>query len=505
MSVLILRALLFYVTLFFVQSSFAAEVPLSVFPMNAYDQRVDDWLNPKQADYDKPIVPYAYQLIRTRLFYQHVFSPDQDGMSPWSETYVTQLLNQSPGLVDSEKQVMATFDNQGKPKDQLSYGLNFRLHTLQWYDTIVKKMNLAQLKSPIVFDPTKRAIMTKNSYARALPTQDVSFYRFTLAGQGYPFDNLQISAIWIGTPIYVIAQTIDKAWSMILTPAFIAWVPSSDFAYVSKSFLHKWTQAAKKQLAVIKKTDTSILDFNGHFISETYVGTFFPIASQTKSDLNVMVPIRRENGMAGSRESRISKQDAVQMPWTATPHHFADLFKTLIGRPYGWGGIYFFNDCSQELRSIFAVFGIWLSRHSTSQPDSGYAVDQSAAPVEKRIDFLRQSGKPFMTIASLKGHVVLYIGNLADPKAKDATQFVMTYQNLWALGPPDKSFRQVIGKAIIFPLQPKIPGYPQLRSVVAGPVFRVGYLDQLPGGKQFKNILPSAVQLHQASLKRYFE
>ncbi|WP_186292416.1 SH3 domain-containing protein [Cardinium endosymbiont of Dermatophagoides farinae] len=42
-----------------------------------------------------------------------------------------------------------------------------------------------------------------------------------MPGYGYPLDKLQASAIFISTPIYIINQTKDKRWSLVITPDFV--------------------------------------------------------------------------------------------------------------------------------------------------------------------------------------------------------------------------------------------------------------------------------------------
>lgn len=70
-------------------------------------------------------------------------------------------------------------------------------------DQITYNMNIAQFAN-LDYNSNNRAIAIDNLHARALPTNDVHFYSNKIAGQGYPFDNLQETAIWAGTPLYVV-------------------------------------------------------------------------------------------------------------------------------------------------------------------------------------------------------------------------------------------------------------------------------------------------------------
>ncbi|ARD86128.1 hypothetical protein A3306_02600 [Rickettsia bellii] len=111
------------------------------------------------------------------------------------------------------------------------------------------------------------------------------------------------------------------------------------------------------------------------------------------------------------------------MPLDFTRHNMANLMSSLIGRPYGWGNMYFYNDCSAELKNLFTPFGIWLPRNSGAQAEfikeNFYAVDMSAATSLERLSYLMKNGKPFLTIIHIEGYVFLYIGNYPNVHNKE--------------------------------------------------------------------------------------
>ena len=46
-----------------------------------------------------------------------------------------------------------------------------------------------------------------------------------------------------------------------------------------------------------------------------------------------------------------------------------------MGCPYGWGGMYFYNNCSAELKSLFTPFGFGypgILQLKCMQENSGY-------------------------------------------------------------------------------------------------------------------------------------
>jgi hypothetical protein len=172
----------------------------------------------------------------------------------------------------------------------------------------------------------------------------------------------------------------------------------------------------------------------------------------------------------------------VPQPWPYTPRHAAALWRTLLGRPYGWGNAWLLNDCSAELKSFFAPFGLWLPRHSTHQKDAGRAVDLSALDLHGRLDTLARIARPYLTLVWIRGHVMLYLGPITytAPDGASAAGF-MSYQNLWGLwpkAPPDT--RAIVGGSTLFPVLDRYPDQPELQSQADRPDFVATRLDQAP-------------------------
>mgnify|MGYP006431171763 CR=1 FL=1 len=193
--------------------------------------------------------------------------------------------------------------------------------------------------------------------------------------------------------------------------------------------------------------------------------------------MKILIPELGKKGLAITHTAIVAKTTMTKMPLPATRHNFAKIFKTLVNRPYGWGGMYFYNDCSQELKSLFAPFGFWLPRQSSDQTSSGKMVDMSEANAEDRISYLEENGRPLMTIVYIGGHVFLYVGNYTDPNSQ-ASPEVIIYQNIWGLKPEDGSSRVVIGGSVFFPLLNQYPEDTSLVSLADKKYFKIAYLDE---------------------------
>ncbi len=164
------------------------------------------------------------------------------------------------------------------------------------------------------------------------------------------------------------------------------------------------------------------------------------------------------------------------MPLTASPKNLVKIINQLKNRPYGWGDAFFFNDCSQEMKSLFTPFGIWLPRNSAQQAKLSSTLDLSKNNIDERINLLKEKGHPLMTIIYIGGHVMLYIGNKDINNNRAAA---ITYQNMWGMYPENRDKRYVIGQSLFFPLLKHYPEKPDASSPAGKPNFKLIYLDEL--------------------------
>ncbi len=459
----------------FLTRVYAVEVPIYDFSIKNYNQDINQYLPKESDDYSKPLVKPEYQKAQLQQLLRHYYASDDQGLSPWSEALVQSLL---PKVKAIEVAIIDDFDNQKQDPLNYHFAENFKEHDELWLNKIIKNMNLEGLSSS--FHSEQKAIVVHNTFARALPDKAPDFFHFSLAGQGFPFDNLQESALWTGTPIYVLHQSQDKAWSLALTPdAYFGWVKTEDIAYTSAEFIKQWQNKTKEGLMAITQTETTVVDENNQFLFTTYIGAVFPLAEQN----TLYIPLKNKQQQAVLAKGIVGNHAAQLMPLSATPKHIAALIKQLQNRPYGWGGTFFFNDCSQELKSLFTPLGIWLPRNSAQQAQYT-SLDLSAKKMDERINSLMTQGHPLMTIIYIGGHVMLYLGKQKNDNQEEAA---ITYQNVWGLAPPTKDKRYVIGQSLIFPLLKDYPEYPDAKSLANSSYFKLIFLDDLTN----QNLSPS--------------
>ncbi|MDD4357168.1 MAG: NlpC/P60 family protein, partial [Smithellaceae bacterium] len=157
-----------------------------------------------------------------------------------------------------------------------------------------------------------------------------------------------------------------------------------------------------------------------------------------------------QNRQAVIRHGFVPVKAAARKPFRFNPVNAAKIANEMIGEPYGWGGLYGRRDCSAMTRDFFAVFGIWLTRHSSSQvKKAGLYVDlRGLSPEEKKRSIIER-GIPYLTLLWRRGHIMVYIGH-TDGR-------VLIFHNMWGVRTRDhlgRDGRKIVGQAVITTLMP---------------------------------------------------
>jgi cell wall-associated NlpC family hydrolase len=473
----------------------------SIFPLDRYDQNVDRWIDPSRADYRLPLLPADVQQRALQSLLAGYFGPADDPartrdatssaralpsgvdgtpvpratQSPWDPHYVTETLDLA-GRLALTARIEGKLRQFSTDAAHAGFGQNLRPHPDNWLATIRANIDLPALfeaKDDAGADGTayraqRRAISVMRASVRLLPTDDPSFYDPRLPGEGYPFDNLQESTIAPGTPLYIVGQTRDRAWAYVLSPGLTGWVRSDTIGVVDASFVRLWRRAAYTRLLAVTARDSTLIDAAGVFRFDAPVGTVLPAGPTPGSVLAPALDIHR-HAVIVAAVAPASQWQA--MPLSPSPQNMAMLIKALQGRPYGWGGTGFYNDCSLDLHDLMMPFGLVLPRHSSFQVEGPAMVDLSDDDEHARLAFLMTHGRPFFTIIHIAGHVMLYLGN----GIVDGKQVPMVYEDMWGLAPSDRSRRAIVGQSAIMPLLSTFPEDPTLQGQAGGKIFRLGF------------------------------
>jgi hypothetical protein len=290
------------------------------------------------------------------------------------------------------------------------------------------------------------AVAAVNTSMRVLPTDRPAFYDFAKAGEGFPFDMLQNSAVWAGTPLFISHESEDGAWVLAESRYAFGWIPARDVALVSGPL----ADALSKGPFVTPVADRVPLhDWSGSYLFDLRIGQMLPAVARTAEGFALLAPVRDADGSARFVEAEVSLEHVRAWPLFPTTRALAGLADEIMGQPYGWGGLYGNRDCSSTLMDMFAAVGVPLPRNSRVQAKSGKVVDLSGLDPDAKRRLVLEQGIPFATLLTRPGHIMLYIGH------KEGEPLVL--HTAWGLKTEDfrgREGRKVIGGTVITSLAP---------------------------------------------------
>lgn len=357
---------------------------------------------------------------------------------------------------------------QGFLKKQFEVWANFNLainqdKLLLWHEGFLKKTYYGENRKKIPLTTVKEllenahivnypsfkrpALTIKNTSLRILPTSKPFFNDFKRAGQGYPFDMLQVSAVWANTPLMVLHYSLDFAWAYVQTPFAAGWMPTTDFAWINQgqkdAFIHG-------DMVFVNK-DNIAVRWQNQFLFYAHLGTSFLLKKETLNGFFVFVPTQDKEKNLVFKEFYLSNKEGIKGFLPPNSRNIALSINQLLGQNYGWGGLFENRDCSAALKDLFSLFALWIPRNSYYQSRQGgiyYSLASLSNPEKEQ--FILKNGVPFLTLVWLPGHIMLYLGT-------DSRGRAVVFHNTWGLRIIDsnnKEGRKIIGKAVITTLEP---------------------------------------------------
>ena len=253
-----------------------------------------------------------------------------------------------------------------------------------------------------------KAITTKHTNVKALPTTAAFFRDPKRTGEGFPFDYNQNSSLHINVPLYISHFSKDKRWAFVRASYSFGWVKTSDLAVVNHTFIKKFKN---DNYAMVIKDNLRLYNENNQSLSLVKLGAIFPILKKTKHGTSYMVAKRSKKGQASIHKVKVSHPHILaKKPLPFTAKNVAIIAKQFYGEPYGWGGSYECRDCSATTRDFLGVFGIFLRRNSSKQALDGTSIPMKHWPKAYKKKFINKNAEPFRSLLYVPGHIVLYLG-----------------------------------------------------------------------------------------------
>ncbi|OGX08755.1 MAG: hypothetical protein A2Z88_00800 [Omnitrophica WOR_2 bacterium GWA2_47_8] len=319
------------------------------------------------------------------------------------------------------RDILASSEYDGK---NLKEGLNLLLTKFQKGEFYFldedknKKEFFQQVKVNMGFDDIPAQIHPPYGFIvhfadeRILPTDDALYEK-----QGdIDFDELQNSDLDVGTPVVILHESKDRQWYYVLTDISGGWVRKENVALAAVDDVKDFF--AHSELGVVVKAKADI--FWDAEMTQYYdyarMGAEFVREKASDDAVQVRLPLRNEDGLLVWHSGFMKRESLSQGYFVFTARRAIEQAFELLNEPYGWGGMHGEQDCSRFLQQVFAAFGIHLPRNSKEQAQVGRAVARftEKSSEKQRFDALAKEGVGGTTILPLKGHIMLYLGNVDD-------------------------------------------------------------------------------------------
>lgn len=260
------------------------------------------------------------------------------------------------------------------------------------------------------------------------------------------FDELQNSALDIGTPVVILHRSQDGRWLFVESSASSGWVDAQHVAAVTDEQIQSFWSAPFVVVTVPKADiylNRDMTEFSGYAQMGVRLPLRYPHAAGDY--VEVTVPRRQPDGTAVLALGFMAAAQVHQGYLSYTPRNILEQAFKMLNQPYGWGGMYGEQDCSRFLQQVFATVGIELPRDSKNQIQTGESLAAWPGVVSnpEKLQALKDSAVPGITLLGMKGHILLYIGSV-DERAY-AIHCVWAYRQ--SAGKSDDTF--VLGRVIV--------------------------------------------------------
>jgi hypothetical protein len=247
---------------------------------------------------------------------------------------------------------------------------------------------------------------------RLLPTMDPLYAK----PGDVDFDELQNSGPAMGEPVLVLHATPDGEWLFVKDRIASGWVLARDIALSSRGdFLKQIARRASSPGVVVSLRAPVYLDESMRmFLGTARMGTVFALKGSGAKAMEVAVPRRDQDGSVRFATAFIAREDVLVGFLPFTPRVILTQAFKVLHAPYGWGDMNGGQDCSRFLQMVFASVGIDMPRNSGEQARVGIKLGAFTgdASLNDKADFLHQKAVGALTLLRLKGHIMLYLGEV---------------------------------------------------------------------------------------------
>ncbi len=276
----------------------------------------------------------------------------------------------------------------------------------RFYQKMKENMNYGAIPPEIT---VRYGLISHFADQRVLPTKETLYAK----PDDIDFDELQNSALDVGTPVAVLHKSLDGRWYYVIDELYRGWVEVGKVAICSLEELKRFINSSR--FVVVTKSKGDLFrntTLTNHF-DYVRMGVTLPLSRKTDDGIiQIVLPVREKDGTV-SFEAGYIKEDQIHEEYLPyTPRTIIEQAFKMLNEPYGWGGMYGEQDCSRFIQEIFATVGISFPRNSSKQSQVGVLIGKYSkkSPEEKKLKTIIGEATGGITILYLKGHIMLFLG-----------------------------------------------------------------------------------------------
>lgn len=273
-------------------------------------------------------------------------------------------------------------------------------------DNVKRNMNLSGV---VIGVAPRYGLVVHYASQRFLPTNQGLYEE----KNDYDFDQLQNSALDVGTPVAVVHTSADGLWYYVLTEISDGWVEAKYIALGDVNQVKEFSQDRDFAVVIRPKADIFLNEDMTEYYDYVRMGMRLPLTGVDAGRVTVNVPVMDADGTLAVKEAYMNTEDVNTgfLPFTARNIYKQALM--MLNQPYGWGDMYGEQDCSRFLQMVFATVGINLPRDSVNQAqvsNTSFDFDEKSDDATK-IEAIA-AAPAGNTLLAMKGHIMLYLGTV---------------------------------------------------------------------------------------------
>ena len=362
------------------------------------------WIS-HHADPDRVILDRSGIVRLNALIRDEKLVRDLDSLPPMTGKELKQTLASTAAWIGG----LNVFQRDGKKVDRA------------FLSPLIEEMDYESIPEAI---SRQYCFLVSRTEMRVLPTHDS-----LCDGPGDSFiDNLQASSLDPGTPLVILHRSKDGAWLYAVSELVSGWVPCDSVAFASQDVFLARYHASARLVVTAGKADLYADEKLAHFLGCVHMGTLLVQANrpddpsketakagtETEGKVRILLANRDSEGYLRETSAWVEADQVSSEFLSYTPRTIYQQAFRLLNAPYGWGGSFGEQDCSQFLCEIFSTVGIKLPRNSRKQMLVGSPVPgfNAETPDAEKMKLLSVAALPGATILRFPGHIMLYLGTV---------------------------------------------------------------------------------------------